>query len=63
MSYRVVTGRYETEIISLVNSAYEEGWVVYGGVSVAISPGGTIFAQAMVRNVEDVMEKNIDKPV
>ena len=63
MSYRVVTGRYETEIISRVNSAHEEGWAVYGGVSVAVGPGGTIFAQAMVRNIDNVMEKIIDETV
>ena len=59
-TYKVVTGRWETEIIERVNSWCEEGWVLYGGISVAIGPAGTIFAQAMVRRIEDVMEDLID---
>jgi hypothetical protein len=58
-TYRVVTGRYETEIIERVNNWVEQGWVIHGGVSVAVGTT-TIFAQAMVRRIEDVMEELID---
>lgn len=59
-TYKIVTGRWETEIIERVNNWSQEGWVLYGGVSVAVGPAGTIFAQAMVRRIEDIMEELID---
>jgi hypothetical protein len=58
-TYKVVTGRYETEIIERVNNWVEQGWVIHGGISVAVGTT-TIFAQAMVRRIEDVMEELID---
>lgn len=59
-TYKVVTGRWETEIIDRVNAWVEQGWVLHGGVSIAVGAAGTIFAQAMVRRIEDVMEELID---
>jgi hypothetical protein len=59
-TYKVVTGRYETEIIERVNNWVEQGWVIHGGVSVTAGGSGTIFAQAMVRRIEDAMEELID---
>ena len=58
--YKVVTGRYETEIIERVNNWVEQGWVIHGGISVAAGTT-TIFAQAMVRRIEDVMEEIIEE--
>lgn len=58
-TYKVVTGRWETEIIERVNNWVQEGWVLHSGVSVAVGPAGTIFAQAMVKRIEDVMEELI----
>jgi hypothetical protein len=59
-TYKVVTGRYETEIIERVNNWVEQGWVIHGGISVAAGTT-TIFAQAMVRRIEDVMEEIIEE--
>jgi hypothetical protein len=55
-TYKVVTGRYETEIIQRVNNWIEQGWVIHGGISVA-SGTTTIFAQAMVKSTENIIEE------
>ena len=51
-TYKVVTGRWESEIISRVNSWLEQGWVLHGGISVTSGGGSTIFAQAMIKPTE-----------
>jgi hypothetical protein len=59
-TYKVVTGRYETEIIERVNNWIEQGWVIHGGVSVAAGTT-TIFAQAMVKPIENIIEEIIEE--
>ena len=51
-TYKVVTGRWDSEIISRVNSWLEQGWVLQGGISVTAGGGMTIFAQAMIKPTE-----------
>ena len=60
-TYKVVTGRWDTEIIERVNNWVQEGWVLHGGVSVAVGPAGTIFAQAMIKPFEEIIHELIDE--
>ena len=49
MRYHVIEHYQLSKFIEMVNSAIEQGWIPQGGVSKAVSPGGSeTWSQAMV---------------
>lgn len=48
IEYKVVTGRWESEIMDRVNAWLKQGWELQGGITLAISTS-TLFAQAMIK--------------